>query len=80
MGPRVDNLLQKFVEYLTHNPYWGVLHESAENKTFGPVDAETFNGRPLTELEKEIVDVWNSLPPYKRKELARIAEETVEGS
>lgn len=69
-------MLQKFSAYLLHNPYWGLLHESAENQTFGPVDSAQFEG--LYETEKEIFEIWNGLTVGKRKELVRVVEESIE--
>ncbi|MEP6849475.1 MAG: hypothetical protein ABI999_11510 [Acidobacteriota bacterium] len=68
--------MSKFKDYLLHNPYWGVFHLSAENQTFGPVDPSQFPS--ISETEIELIKIWNDLTVNKRKELARVVEESID--
>jgi hypothetical protein len=64
-------VLAKFVKYLAHNPYWGVIHHSTETD-YSAVDISKFPDPYPHEVE--LVEIWNGMSVEEREAVIQKAE------
>ena len=66
--------LAKFVDYLMHNPYHGILAHSIQTD-YGAIDISKFKDPYPSEVE--LVEIWNGMDAGEREAIVEKAEQAI---